>query len=294
MDVSIVGILSLIASIASLIFSVKWFGIFIAMGAVVLAAVGISMDMEERFTSVMGLCASLVALFMFFMFNVGFPNQPVKKIDTKQVIVEKQVADSEEITVIEEDEVNVEGDTVAPSEEKEKLVLRNYDSNEEIKPEEDKEEVQETTPVKEEKKVSKTNEKDTYEVGETASYEGMTLKLLGYEEAEGDKMLQPDDGNVFLYPEFDIYNGTDEREYLASMSSFSVYCDGYKVNMPSMNALMYAIDNRIQLLDGYLETGMNMEACLGGIEVPKNWKKVEINYYGNVWKNKTCKFIINK
>lgn len=142
------------------------------------------------------------------------------------------------------------------------------------------------------KESSGSNEKTEFSVGEVAEYDGVQVSVLDYEEATGDEWTAPDDGKIFVYVNIEIVNNTDGEISVSSMMSFDSYCDDYKLDYSS-NALMAASADNKQQLDGSIAAGKKMNGYLG-LEVPVDWKTIEINYKDNVWLDSNFKFIINK
>ena len=74
-------------------------------------------------------------------------------------------------------------------------------------------------------------------MGETAEYKNVQVKLIGYEESYGNDWGKPGDGKVFVFPEFEITNNSNEEISVSSLVSFECYVDDYKTDFSS-NAFM--------------------------------------------------------
>lgn len=162
--------------------------------------------------------------------------------------------------------------------------------------EEVKAEAEVKAEVKEEpkKEEPKENNNDYYAVGETAEYKGFEMTLLGYTESEGGDWGKPKEGNVFVYPEFEASNGTDEEVTIATMAgSFEVYYNDYKVDASS-EAMTYASTEHITDIGGSIAPGKKNKGVYNMLELPKDWDKVEILYYDNMFKDATFTFVLEK
>lgn len=136
--------------------------------------------------------------------------------------------------------------------------------------------------------------KDYYTIGEKAEYKGFEMTMLGYTESEGGSWGEPQDGNIFLFPEFEIYNGTkDEVTISTLMGSFEVYCDDYKMES-STSAMTYSSAEKMKDIGGSVAPGKKNKGIYNTLEVPKDWEKIEILYFDNMFKDATFTFVIEK
>lgn len=133
------------------------------------------------------------------------------------------------------------------------------------------------------------NKKDTFTVGETAQMQDIQVTLSNYEESEGSNFYKPSEGKVFVLAEFEIANNSDKDLAISSLLSFKAYADDYSLNY-SVAAM---IDKSDSTLDGSIASGKKMKGWIG-YEVDADWKKVEIEFSPEVWKNKKFKFLIEK
>lgn len=135
----------------------------------------------------------------------------------------------------------------------------------------------------EENKTDKNNSNRVYKKGETANCNGLELIFLGYTESSGTEYNSPADGKVFVFPEFEIYNGRNEKVTMDTWTPFLYYCDGYNVESSS-SAIFSMTELNLELLTGDIVQGGRMKACLP-LELPSDWKEMEIfykdNYYGD-------------
>ena len=125
------------------------------------------------------------------------------------------------------------------------------------------------------------NNDTVFRIGETAEYKGVQVTLLGYQESNGNDWGSPSEGNVFVYPEIEIVNNSDEEITISSMLSFNCYVDEYK-NDFSSSAFLAQSTEGLQMLDGSIPAGKRLKGVLG-IEASKTWNSIEIYYNDNVF-----------
>lgn len=132
-----------------------------------------------------------------------------------------------------------------------------------------------------------------FNIGETAEYKGIQVTLLGYEESGGNDWGNPSEGNVFIYPEIEIVNNSNEEITISSMLSFNCYVDDYKNDFSSSAFLALATEDGMQALDGTIPVGKKLRGVLG-IEAAKEWKTVEIYYSDNAFLKSNFSIKIDK
>lgn len=132
-----------------------------------------------------------------------------------------------------------------------------------------------------------------FHIGETAEYQGIQVTLLGYEESNGNDWGNPSEGNIFIYPEIEIVNNSNEEITISSMLSFNCYVDDYKNDFSSSAFLALATEDGMQALDGTIPVGKKLRGVLG-IEATKEWKTVEIYYSDNAFLKSNFSFKIEK
>lgn len=150
-------------------------------------------------------------------------------------------------------------------------------------------------PEKEPEEVSEDNGSDSksFDIGETAEYKGIQVTLIDYEESEGNDWGNPEDGNIFVFPEIEISNSSDEEITVSSMISFECYIDDYKTDFSSNAFMAISVDGGKQQLDGSVAPGKKLKGVLG-IEAPEDWKVIEIYYKDNFWLDSNFSFKIEK
>lgn len=113
--------------------------------------------------------------------------------------------------------------------------------------------------------------KDSYGVGEAATWNGVTATLTQVEVSQGSDAGQPEAGKVFLLCHFEITNNSDKDLTLSSVLSFKAYVDG-AVTTPS-SAAVYSTD--LSALEGAIAAGETRTGILG-YEVDQTWQDLKI------------------
>lgn len=141
--------------------------------------------------------------------------------------------------------------------------------------------------------VSKDEESTEFGVGETAEYKGVKVTLLGYKESSGGDWGKPAKGNIFVYPEIEIINNSEEEINVDSMLNFDYYADEYKLDYSTSASLALSSKDGMKDLGGSIAPGKKSKGVLP-IEVSKDWKTLEIFYKDNMFLDSDFSFIINK
>lgn len=216
--------------------------------------------------------------FMRFHQEGWTPEQEGTKTSAEQTIKEQRPDYSEEI------------DRMDWIHEGEKGIQEN-DKLEEAKKESNQEKNTEAQAEVSER-ATKSDNKSVYRTGETANCNGLELTFLGYTESSGTEYNSPSNGKVFVFPEFEVYNGTNEKVTMDTWTPFLYYCDGYNVET-STNAIFSMTELNLDILTGDIVQGGRMRACLP-LELPSDWKEMEIFYKDNYFGDTEFSFQFNK
>ena len=134
-------------------------------------------------------------------------------------------------------------------------------------------------------------EKTVFNVGETAEYKDIRVTLKKVITSEGDDMfVKPDNGKEFVLCVFKIQNNSNKDLTISSMVSFEAYLDDSSINCDYLGTQTDE-GKKYNSLDGDIASGKKMEGVIS-YEVPKKWKKLEINVTPNVWSSKKITFAI--
>ncbi len=137
-----------------------------------------------------------------------------------------------------------------------------------------------------------TEERTSFNMGELIDYGDMEIVLTNYSENSGNEWTKPNEGNTFVFIEFEISNNSDADKTISSMLSFETYCDDYLLEY-SGNALMaLSLNKDAQGLDGTIVPGKKMKGTLA-LEVPENWDEIEVYFVDSLWTDRKLSFVIN-
>ena len=137
---------------------------------------------------------------------------------------------------------------------------------------------------------NKSSKRDVFYIDETAEMNNVQVTLTGYRESQGDSITRPEDGNIFLYADFDIANNQSNEITISSVLSFDLYADDYIMDFSSKALMCSDLGKPI---DGTIEPGKKLKGAIG-YEVPADWKTVEIHFKDDIWENNKFKFLIKR
>lgn len=151
------------------------------------------------------------------------------------------------------------------------------------------------TPSKEVSNESTSNQtsqegdqEETFGLNESAVFNDLKFTATALEESNGTDFFEPEDGNVFVGVKFTIENISEEEQIVSSMLLFEGYADDIKCSY-SINAAMAFGDT----LDGSLAPGKKLIGYYS-LEVPKDWKKLELDVQANWLSSKSARFMFEK
>lgn len=117
-----------------------------------------------------------------------------------------------------------------------------------------------------------------YGIGDRQQDDGVAVTLNDVYEVEGNIIMEPADGNVYVLCDFTIENNTRDDLIVSSVLCFEAYFDDFAVEY-SIGALS-SMDASMQL-DSTLAPGKKIKGVVG-YEVPEDWSDVEISYQPDV------------
>lgn len=142
-------------------------------------------------------------------------------------------------------------------------------------------------------KVEETKKETKYGIGDIVSYNDVDICIISYTESNGGEWSKPEDGKIFVYPVIEICNNSDEELSISSMLSFNNYCDDYLLDYSSNALMAISTEDGMQALDMTIAPGKKAKGVLG-LEVPEDWKTIEIYYKDNAWLGSNFSFVIEK
>lgn len=141
-----------------------------------------------------------------------------------------------------------------------------------------------TTEVAEETKeepAKENNIKESYYVGDTFSYDGLSITYVSSSNYESDnEFLKPSDGNKYVRIALHVDNQSGSDKSVTSFD-FKCYADGYDANA------FYGSDDE---LSASLSNGRSADGAIY-FEVPTEAKEIEIEYEYDWLSSKKIKFI---
>ena len=153
--------------------------------------------------------------------------------------------------------------------------------------------VKENTNIEAVEETKEKAKETTYGIGDIVSYNNVDVCILSYSESSGGDWSKPESGNIFVYPVIEISNNSDEELHISSMMSFNSYCDDYLLDYSSNALMAISTEDGMQALDMTIAPGKKAKGVLG-LEVPTDWKTIEIYYKDNVWLDSNFSFVIEK
>lgn len=137
-----------------------------------------------------------------------------------------------------------------------------------------------------------TKNEVTYGVGEPVTVDNITITLVDVLQSGATSYYAPEEGNGFLILEFEIKNEGSEQVVLSSMLNFSMLCDEqvYTISLEALGIAMFA--GKIQL-DTVIEPGKTVNGVVG-YEVPKDWKRFDIDFKTEVYFGETVTFAVER
>ncbi len=148
----------------------------------------------------------------------------------------------------------------------------------------------ETEPTKEINGATQESASEqTFSLAETAVFETLKITATELKESSGTDFFKPDAGNIFVGINFTIENISSEEQAISSLLLFEAYADDIKCDY-SINAACAFNEGT---LDGALAAGKKMVGWYA-IEVPADWKNIELNVEPSLLSNSSAKFVFEK
>lgn len=151
----------------------------------------------------------------------------------------------------------------------------------------------ETEPGKETYNTTTTTatekKEENFSLNETAVFSTLKITATELKESTGSMYFEPEAGNVFVGVKFTIENISEEEQSISSLLLFDAYADDVLCDLSiTANA---AFDG--DTVDGTIASGKKMVGWYA-MEVPKDWKTVELQVKADWLSNTSAKFIFTK
>lgn len=295
----ITGILSLIFGIVGLIASYWYIGVLFCIVGLVLGIVGAVDCFSEKKLPVAGILISVLGIVMSVYFIVSDLDSMRLLVYADKFIKHEKVEEKDDFMKFKREGVEMEQEDVAAKTEETDKAEAGEENKEEkrtspywINDGTEETEIEEQKKTMEDNRKEQNKNRNVYKKGETANCNGLELTFLGYTESSGTEYNSPADGKVFVFPEFEVYNGTNEKVTMDTWTPFLYYCDGYNVESSS-SAIFSMTELDLEVLTGDIVQGGRMRACLP-LELPSDWKEMEIFYKDNYFGDTEFSFVFNK
>lgn len=129
----------------------------------------------------------------------------------------------------------------------------------------------------------------TFALNETAVFSTLKITATEVKESKGDSFFGPDDGNVFVGVKFMVENISDEEQTVSSLLLFDAYADDVSCDLSITAAT--AFDGGT--IDGTIAAGKKLVGWYA-MEVPKDWKTIELQVKSNWLSSASAKFVFTK
>lgn len=115
----------------------------------------------------------------------------------------------------------------------------------------------------------------------------MVLTLTDVKEVKGNYLAKPQSGNTFIVVSYTVENQGSDSKYV-TYSDIEGYCNGYKLDVSNT---LWICDNYNYLEDLAGGRKIKGEVCM---EVPSDWKEIEVRYVPSVWSSDAASFKLYK
>lgn len=129
---------------------------------------------------------------------------------------------------------------------------------------------------------------DIFSINEAAVFSNLKFTATEMKESGGDSFFVPKSGNVFVGAKFTVENISDEEQSISSVLLFEAYADDVKCDYSLTAACAFG-----DTLDGSIAPGKKMVGWYA-VEVPEDWKSIEMHVSSNWLSNNAAKFVFTK
>lgn len=144
-------------------------------------------------------------------------------------------------------------------------------------------ETEQTSSDAKEDNKSESEEKSEFKVGDIVETSDLKISFLSAKKYKSDnQFMQPEKGNIYYRMQFEFENIGDSIENITSIIDWECYADGYSVEQH------YFDEDK---LEGNLSPGKKAKGSVY-FEIPKETKKIELEYKTELWSNKRIVFVV--
>ncbi|MBQ7876691.1 MAG: DUF5067 domain-containing protein [Clostridia bacterium] len=128
-----------------------------------------------------------------------------------------------------------------------------------------------------------------FALNETADFDGLKITAVNMEETKGKDYFTAGEGNVFVGVEFLIENTTEEEVNMSSLLMFEAYADDMSCDYSITGTSAFGGET----VDGAVASGKKLQGWYA-IEVPEDWKTIEMKVSPDIMDDKSATFVFNK
>ncbi len=125
-------------------------------------------------------------------------------------------------------------------------------------------------------------------INESAVFKNLKFTATEIAENSGSQFFKPAEGNVFIGIKLTIENISTQEQSVSSLMLFNAYCDDIKLDYSFSASSTFD-----GTLDGSIAAGKKLIGYYG-IEVPSNWKTIELEVKEDWISNDSASFVFNK
>ena len=130
----------------------------------------------------------------------------------------------------------------------------------------------------------------TFGLNEAATLRHLQFQALQIKESYGGDFTTPHDGKVFVGVQFEILNTSEQEQSVSTLLLFDAYVDDVKCEYSFSANMVSEFDGT---LDGSLAPGKKMIGWYA-VEVPENWKTLELDVKSGWLSSGTARFVFQK
>lgn len=134
-----------------------------------------------------------------------------------------------------------------------------------------------------------SSDRTTFGLHETAAFRTIRVTAQDLQESVGKSFYEAEDGKVFVGVKFTIENISNKDQSISSILLFDVYVDGVKCDYSFSAACSFSDGT----LDGTITPGKKLVGWYA-VEVPENWKELELQVRSNWLSDERAEFVFSK
>lgn len=136
---------------------------------------------------------------------------------------------------------------------------------------------------------SQKKQEQTFGLNETAVFSNLKFTATEIKESSGENFFTPEQGKVFVGVNFTIENISEEEQTVSTLMLFEGYVDDIKCDYSISAACVFDEGT----LDGSIAPGKKLVGWYA-LEVPSDWKNIELEVQSNWLSNSSAKFVFTK